>query len=347
MPSQGQSGARPPSQRRVTIGTIARELGVHPSTVSRALNGRTRVSDERVEQVRQAALALGYMPNPWARSLRTRQSHLIGLVVPHLTDGVLAVMFEAAEDRARRAGYQAVTSSTRDQDDEERRLVKALVDRLVDGLILATPTIDDPLLGELSAQQMPFVLVNRRSGSFPVVRGHDELGAYLAVRHLIAGGHRRIGLISGPQAVSTAVDRHAGYKRALEESGIRWDSALVVASTFAPSGGVRAASELLGRSDRPTAIFAINDATAIGAMAVARDLGLEIPRDLALVGYNDTDLAALLPVPLSSVSVSVEEMGEIAVDLLIEQLRGLPARSVLITPRLVVRASSGVAHLRS
>jgi LacI family transcriptional regulator len=140
--------------------------------------------------------------------------------------------------------------------------------------------------------------------------------------------------------MSTAADRRRGYERALAEASIPLDGSLVVESTFSAEGGVNAASDLLSRNDRPTAIFAVNDATAVGAMAVARDLGLSIPDDVALVGYNDTELAGMLPVPLSSVSVPVREMGELAVDLLLEQLEGAEPRSVLLTPRLVVRASS-------
>ena len=304
MPRQGPAQRIEDARPRVTIATIADALGVHPSTVSRALSdGSQRVSAGRALQIREAAAAMGYQPNPWARSLRTSRSSLIGLVVPRLTDGVLALMFEAAEDRARQFGYQAVTCSTRDVDDEEGRLVRVLLARRVDGLILATPTIHDPLLDELEAAGVPFVLLNRGSGSHPGVRGNDELGGYLATRHLISGGHRRIGFICGSLGVSTAADRRSGYERALMEAGISIDESLVVESSFAAAGGLRAASDLLSRPDRPTAVFAVNDATAIGAMSVARDLGLDIPRDLALIGYNDTDLAALLPVPLSSVAV--------------------------------------------
>jgi len=249
-------------------------------------------------------------------------------------------MFEAAEDFARTFAYQAVTSSTRDIDEEERRLVRGLTDRRVDGVILATATLDDPLLDELEAQRIPFVLLNRRSGNHPVVRGDDELGAYLATRHLISNRHERIGFISGPSGISTAEDRRAGYRRALAEASIPFDASLVVESSFAAEGGARAATELLSREAPPTAIFAVNDATALGAMAVARDLGMAIPRDLAVVGYNDTELASMLPVPLSSVAVPVHEMGEVAVQLLLERIAGKPARSVVMSPRLVARASS-------
>lgn len=332
------------SAGRVTIATIARELGVHPSTVSRALSGGpTRISIARAARIREVAARMGYTPDPWARSLRTRRSGMLGLVVPRLTDGVLAKMFEAAEDFARAVGYQAVTLSTRDKDGEEGRLVQALTDRRVEGVILATATLIDPLLDELEAQGLPFVLLNRRSGTHPVVRGDDVRGAYLATRHLISNGHRDIGFISGPSGVSTAEDRRAGYERALTEASITVDPGRVVESSFAADGGVRAASVLLGRADRPTAIFAVNDATALGAMAVARDLGLVIPEDLAVVGYNDTELAALLPVPLSSVAVPVDEMGRVAVEVLLERIQGLPARSVVMEPQLVARASSAGA----
>ena len=304
-------------------------------------DGPGRLGSERGAEIRRVAEAVGYQPNPWARSLRTKRSGLIGLVVPRLTDGVLAKMFEAAEDFARTVAYQAVTSSTRDMDEEERRLVRGLTDRRVDGVILATATLNDPLLDELEAQHTPFVLLNRRSGNHPVVRGDDELGAYLATRHLISNRHKRIGFISGPAGISTAEDRRAGYLRALSEASIPFDASLVVESTFAAESGARAATALLSSAAPPTAIFAVNDATALGVVAVARDLGLSIPRDLAIVGYNDTELAAMLPVPLSSVAVPVQEMGVVAVQLLLERMAGKPPRSVVMSPRLVARASSG------
>jgi LacI family transcriptional regulator len=329
------------SRRRVTIATIAKELGVHPSTVSRALHGDAgSTSSARARRIREVAAEMGYTPDPWARSLRTRRSGLIGLVVPRLTDGVLAKMFEAAEDFARAVGYQAVTLSTRDKDGEEERLVRALIERRVDGVILATATLTDPLLDELEANALPFALLNRRSANHPVARGNDVLGGYLATRHLISVGHREIGFISGPSRVSTSEDRRTGYQRALAEASIPFDPDLIVESSFGADGGVRAASVLLGRERRPTAIFAVNDATALGAMAVARDLGLTIPDDLAVVGYNDTEIARLLPVPLSSVAVPVDDMGQNAVRILVERMRGLPPRSVVLEPQLVVRASS-------
>ncbi len=334
---------------RITIRTIAEELGVHASTVSRALDLRRSgdVSDEMALRIRALAAKRGYEPNPWARSLRTRESRTLGLLIPRLTDSVLAAMFEAAEDRARDHGYQAVTVSTRDQQHVEKRLVEVLLERRVDGLILATPIVDDPLLPELERQGVRFVLLNRASARYPSVRGDDEAGGYVATRHLLGQGHRRVAMIAGPPNVSTAHFRLSGYRRAHDELGVPIDPELVIPSMFSPRDGVEAATHLLAMRGRPTAIFAVNDSTAIGAMAVARDLNLRIPDDLAVVGYNDTDLAPLLPVPLSSVSLPIGDMGRAAVDTLVSNLtrpEDTPMDGQVFTPRLVARASSLFRH---
>jgi LacI family transcriptional regulator len=327
---------------RVTLQTVAEVSGVHRSTASRALNPieAQRVGDETIARVRLVAQELGYEPHPWARSLRTNRTMTIGLLIPRLTDVVLAAMFEAAEDRAREQGYQAVTVSTGDKEGVSRQLVDGLLDRRVDGLILATATLDDPLTDELNEQGIPFVLMNRASGDHPVVRGDDSIGGFLATRHLIAQGHRRIGFIGGLLDTSTAQLRLEGYRRAHDASHMATDSALVVPSSFSVDGGIGAAASLLSLADPPTAIFAVNDATAIGAMATLRDLGLAVPGDVAIVGYNNTDVGAALSVPLSSIAIPLQEIGRRAVDLLLEQLAGRHPHSVILPPRLVVRASS-------
>lgn len=330
---------------RATIRTLARELGVHPSTVSRALDTRRvgGVSDATIVKIRALAQERGYEPDPWARSLRTRKTHTVGLLMPRLTDPVIAAMFEAAEDRARDFGYQALTLSTRDQQHEQRRLVDVMLERRVDGLILATPVLDDPLLPEIEERGVSFVLLNRASEGYVSVHGDDEAGGYLATRHLLGQGHRRVAMIAGPANVSTARLRLQGYVRAHEEFAIVFDPQLVLASMFAPKDGVEAAARLLTMHDRPTAVFAFNDSTALGALAVARDLHLRVPEDLAVVGYNDTEVAPLLTVPLTSVALPVAEMGRAAVDILFAKLENEeqpPTDDRVFTPRLVARASS-------
>jgi LacI family transcriptional regulator len=293
-----------------------------------------------VEKVRQIASEMGYEPNPWARSLRTNRTKMIGLIIPRLTDAIVGQMFEGAEDAAHERGYQAVTLSTRDREGLQRELVDRLLERRVDGIILATATIHDPLLDELEERGVPFVLMNRGSGDHTTVRADDELGGFLATRHLIGQGHRRIGVIAGPLDFSTAVMRLDGYRRAHAEANFPIDESLIAVSTLSVEGGATAAAQLLSAANPPTAIFAVNDSTAIGTMGTARDLGFRIPQDLAVVGFNETSLSAMLPIPLSSVSLPLREMGLRAMDLLLDSIEGKPVQSVILPPRLVVRTSS-------
>jgi LacI family transcriptional regulator len=325
----------------VTIKTIAKAAGVHPSTVSRALapTAEDHIGGDTITRIRALADSLGYEPNPWARSLRTRRSLTVGMVMPRLTD-FLAPMFEGAEDRAREHGYHAVAASTRDNDLEERKVITAMLERRVDGLIIATSAAESPFLDELAERRVRFQLLNRVSGSHPSVSVNDELGGYWATMHLLRRGHDRVGFVAGPLRFSSAAMRLRGFERAHAEAGLQVDPALVRESGFDPVSGAAAASMLLALPDRPTAVFAVNDPVAIGVLAAARDLGLRVPEDLAVVGFNDNDLSQMLAVPLSSVSIPLEKMGRLAVDLLIEQIKDGPPRSEVLEPRLVVRASS-------
>lgn len=328
-------------RRKPTLKNIADAAGVHPSTVSRALSSSehdSRIPAETVERIRKAARELDYEPNPWAQSLRTRRSMMLGLVIPRLTDYVLAHVFESAQRRALEHGYQTITLSTGAAPASGR--AQNLIERHTDGLILADVLLDDSRLDELAAARMPFVLLNRTSGSHPSVSGDDELGGYLATRHLLEQGHRRIAHLSGPSTVSTGLKRAAGYRRALEEAGIAADPALVAEGEFDVPSALAAAQRLLGLADRPTALFAVNDISALAAMSVARDSGLRVPEDLALVGYNDSEVSPLLPIPLTSVRVPLLDMGILAVDALIDRMGGAMPPTRLLEPVLVPRQSS-------
>lgn len=330
------------SKNRPTIYTIASELGVAPSTVSRALNPNTshRVGADTIERVKAKARELGYSANRAAASLRTHRTSTLGLVVPRLTDGVVAVMSEAAEDTARRSGYQVVTTSTSDEPSREKEIVDFLRSRDVDGLILATAMEGDTLLDELAEDGVPFVLMNRSSGTYVSIAADDELGGYLATSHLLGQGHEKIGYIAGPLSTSTSRQRLEGYLRAHDEAGTPTDPSLLVESSFRLEGGMTGANRLLSRVSRPTAILAVTDQVAIGAMAAARDLGLAVPKDLAVVGYNDSELAALLQIPLSSIRLPLADIGRMAAETLLRLLDGEEVSSVSMTPLLMARASS-------
>lgn len=326
----------------ITLEAVARRAGVHTSTVSRALNPATarRVSPTTVTRIRQIAQELGYEPNPWARSLRINKTHLIGLVIPRLTESVVATMFEAAEERARRNGYQAITVSTQDDPGEQDRLARTLLDRRVDGLVLATCRAKDRLPARLEAEGVPLVLMNRASGNHATVRPDDERGGYIATEHLLDLGHRRIGMIAGPLDTVPTIHRLEGYRQAHAAAGLPVDEKLIVKSRLDMDSGAAAARQLLSLRKPPTAIFAINDVVAIGAMWVANQHGLQIPDDLAIVGYNDLPLSARLPIPLTSVAVPLADMGQHAIDLLVDRINGLPRASHVLPVQLHVRASS-------
>jgi len=231
-----------------------------------------------------------------------------------------------------------VVATTEDQPESERLAVQTLVRRRVDGLVLTTARLGTP-----TAQGVPHALALRTDGVGPASVGDDRLGARLAVRHLLDHGHRRIGLVGGPAYASSASDRHAGYRQALQDAGIEVDESLVAGEAFSMESGENAGRALLDRAERPTAIFAVNDDTAIGVMAVAHALGLRVPEDLSVVGYNDIPVVSRLPVPLTTVRVPFAQIAAGALDLLRGAERGESPRTLVAAPTLIPRSSTGAA----
>jgi LacI family transcriptional regulator len=322
---------------------VARKVGVNKSTVSRVLSGKSPMgaSPETAEAIRDAARELGYFVDPWAASLRTQRTQTIGVLLPRLTDSVLAMIFEAIDEVATQAGYQVLVASTGDDVEEQRRRVQLLEGRRVDGMVITTARVDDEkYLDELRDRGVRFVLANRAVGRHLVARGDDRGGGMQATRHLLAAGHRRIGIIAGATYARTSADRTQGYRDALAESDIDLDPRLVVESGPHVDEGVRGARELLAVDPPPTAIFAVNDQIAVGAMAAIKDAGLQVGSEVAVVGYNDTPLSSRLPIPLSSVHHPVDAIGRLAMQSLLALLDGQQPDSVTLPVHLTVRASS-------
>lgn len=322
---------------------VAERAGVNKSTVSRVLSGKNPMgaSPGTADAIRTAARELGYFVDPWAASLRTQRTRSIGVLLPRLTDTVLAMIFEAIEEVATQSGYQALVASTGDDADEQRRRVSLLEGRRVDGLVITTARTDDKhYLDELRSRGLPFVLANRAVGDHPVARGDDRGGGAMATRHLLANGHRRIGIIAGAAYAATSADRTVGYRDALAEAEIDVDPRLIVESGPHVDDGVHGGRRLLSVDPRPTAIFAVNDQIAVGAMAAIRDVGLKVGSDVAVVGYNDTPVSARLPIPLTSVQHPVRAIGRHAMQTLLDLLAGEQPTSVTFPVQLTVRASS-------
>ena len=326
----------------VTIVDVARAAGVSKSTVSRVLDERLpRSTNATADRVRKVAAELGYVRDPLASGLRRVGTSTIGVVVPHLTDTVMAMFYEQIAAAAATRGLFAVVATTDDDLDTEKVAVESLVRRRVDGLVLTTARIGTAIPLGPANPPLPHVLALRTNYTSSAAVGDDRLGAHLATRHLLDLGHRRIGLVCGPPYASTAREREAGFRDAHADAGLPVDGTLLAGDSFSMQSGEKAGRTLLDRPDRPTAVFAINDNNAIGVMAAAHTLGLRIPDDLSLVGYNDIPVVSRLPVPLTTVRVPFGQIAANALELLREAGDAAPPRTLIAAPTLIPRASAG------
>ncbi|PZQ50708.1 MAG: LacI family transcriptional regulator [Rhodovulum sulfidophilum] len=333
-----QSEERP---GRVTILDVAAAAGVSKSTVSRILDERLPRSDSpTARRVRQVAADLGYTRDATAASLRRGKSLTVGVIVPRLTDTVMAMLYEAIAHASVRTGQFAIVATTDDEPGADRIAAESLLRRGVDGLILSTARAEDDFPDQLAARGVPFVLALRSDGKSLSSVADDRLGGYLATRHLIDLGHRRIGLIAGPGYASSSRGRAAGYREAMAEAGLPVAPDWVIPSSFGIDSGAEAAEALMRLDPPPTAIFAVNDNTAIGALSTIGRLGLSVPEDVSLVGYNDIPIVSRLPAPLTSVRVPFDQIATAALELLASEPALPRERFRVATPTLIPRRSS-------
>jgi LacI family transcriptional regulator len=303
---------------RATIIDVAAAAGVSKSTVSRILDERLPRSDSATaRRVRQVAAELGYMRDVAAASLRRGKSLTIGVIVPRLTDTVMAMLYEAIAHAATRSGQFAIVATTDDEPGADQDAARRLLERGVDGLVLCTAREGDDFADQLAARDVRFVLALRTDGRSLASVGDDRLGGYLAARHLLDLGHRRIGVIAGPSYASSSRGRVQGYRDAMAEAEISVDPDLLVPSSFGIDAGAEAAEALMRLDPAPTAIFAVNDNTAIGALSGLHRIGLSVPEDVSLVGYNDIPIVSRLPVPLTTVRVPFDQIAVAALELLL------------------------------
>jgi LacI family transcriptional regulator len=334
------SAARP-----VTLKELAARAGVHPSTISRVVNNDPvlRVSAETRARIEALLEETDYRPDVVARSLRLRQTFVLAMIIPDITNPLFANIFMGIEAVAGERGYSVILANTGGSAQRERAHLRSLQARRVDGMILASVSLGDPSVTWMREQGIRHVLVNRYSGPRdPFVGADDHAGGMIATRHLVALGHRRIAHLAGSPGVSTAVQRRRGYMAALEEAGIAPEPDLVVESDYLEATGRQAMERLLDLPRPPTAVFAVNDMAAMGAHAAVIDRGLRIPGDVAIVGYNDVPFAARLAPPLTTLRVPVREFGRISAEMLIDQIHSGRSvlRRVVLQPELVIRGST-------
>lgn len=328
-----------------TLRQIASTLGLHYSTVSRVLNGTEEQAAAAAgaatqQRIRAAADEIGYSPDPLGRGLRTHRSALIGVLVPQLRDPAIAAIYEGIQTAANHAGYYTLVTNTFEDPATHRLQLRGLLERRVDALILADTRIDSDF-DELVRREVPFVLVNRPHPGVPSITVDDYEGGRLAAQHLLDVGCRDIAILTGPEYARTSLDRAAGARDALAAAGRPVPDERVLYRAYDAPGGRRAATELLRQGgDPPDGIFVASDGGAIGAMAALRERGLQVPADVALVGFSDLDFAADLPVPLTTVRSPMQEMGADGAHAVLELLGGGAPETRRLEPALIVREST-------
>jgi LacI family transcriptional regulator len=327
---------------------VASKAGVSPMTVSRVINDSPRVNDGTRRRVEAAIADLGYVPNRLARGLIRRKTGALGVIVPDVANPFFTLVVRGAEEVAWRAGYHVILCNTQADLERERGYLEDMLAFQVEGLLIA-PVSDRsrPHLRALTQNNVPFVLIDRSIAGYEgdLVQGDSIGGARLLVEHLLELGHRRIAMITETNEVSTARDRVRGYREALEAAGVAFEEGLVAeTSALDPRGAHDATFRLLDLAEPPTAIFAVNNIAVVGVAEAARERGLAVPGDLALVCFDDIEYASRFHPFLTAMVQPAETFGTIATQLLLDRLAGRVAkrrRLVVLPADFVVRESSG------
>ncbi|MGY1810939.1 LacI family DNA-binding transcriptional regulator [Blastococcus sp. SYSU D00669] len=329
------------SSSRVTMQQVAAEAGVSISTVSKVINGRYGVSAETVEHVTRVINRLGYEASLVARSLRNRRTNVVGVLVMDFEPFSTEVL-KGVADAVHGSGYELIAYSAGGHPEEhvgwERRSLTRLMATLVDGAVLVTPTVTDV------HADGPVVAVDPHTGPsrLPSVAADNLQGARLGVEHLLGLGHTRIGMITGRSDLLSAQQREQGYREALDTAGLSVDESLVRSGGFEPERAREAARELLSLSQPPTAVFAANDLSALMTMEAAAELGMDVPRQLSVVGFDNIPESALADPPLTTVQQPIRRMGQEAARMLLALISGEEVADLhrTLATSLVRRAST-------
>jgi DNA-binding LacI/PurR family transcriptional regulator len=345
MGDQGGDGSPQPKAARArppTIKDVAERAGVSKSLVSRVLRGAEAVSAQRRAAVMAAADELGYRPNAVARSLVQQRSFQVGVVVSDLHNLFFAEVIDGIDGAAAERGYRTLLATGNRVADAEAQALEMLLELRMDGVILLGPRLLGAAIAG-AARSVPVAVVGApaRVPGVDVVVNDDVRGAELAVEHLAGLGHRRIGMVDGGQGAG-AVERRTGYEAAMRRLGLG-DQVRVAPGDFTEEGGYRGARQLLTADAPPTAIFASNDLAAVGALEAIEEAGFRVPRDVSLVGYDNTALASLRHVSLTTVHQPRREIGQMAMRAVLRRIDGPSsrARRVVLEPKLVARQTTG------
>jgi LacI family transcriptional regulator len=328
----------------VTIKDVARAANMSVATVSRVLNGSGPVSEETGRLIREVAGRMRYVPHSGARSLITSKTDTLGVLLPDLYGEFFSEIIRGMDSTAQRHGFHLLISRTYADKHEIETAMRAMRGR-VDGVVVLSPDLDsDSLLNLPSTIPVVLLCSVARGSEMDSLTIQNCRGAREMVTHLVDRGHRRIGIIKGSPRNYDAAERLRGYRMALRDAGIAPEASLEREGDFTEATGYSATIELLAMAKRPTAIFAANDAMAIGALSALRESGVRVPDDMAVAGFDDIPLARYMDPPLSSVHVPICELGERAVEMLLHGVthkNDHPRRRERVSTELVIRRSTG------
>ncbi|MGG1877565.1 LacI family DNA-binding transcriptional regulator [Paenibacillus cisolokensis] len=328
---------------KATIYDIAREAGVSIATVSKVINGKGKISEERRREIIEIMDRLHYQPSVIASALTGKHTYTFGLLIPDISNPFFAEVARAVEDRAHQLGYSVIICSTDNKDDRVERYIGLLKQKSVDGIIMGTGIERVDMAAELSGS-MPVVAIGREWSSVPVhtVVADDYQGGRAAASHLLGLGHRRCAVLSESMTIISSRERVQGYRQALEEADIPLHNDHIRICKFTIEDGRRNTALLLADENRPTALFCCNDLLAVGALQAAREAGVRVPEQLSIVSFDNTILAAVTDPPLTSVAQPMEQLGAMAVNLLVKELEEKPSdkQRIVLQTELIVREST-------
>ncbi|SEK47565.1 transcriptional regulator, LacI family [Paenibacillus sp. cl141a] len=329
---------------RATIYDVAREAGVSIATVSHVINGKGKISRERREEILDIMKRLNYRPNAIASALAGKRTFTLGLLVPDISNPFFAEMARSVEDQGHQLGYSVIICSTDNQEEKVKRYVNLLRQKQVDGVIIGTGISHGELLKPLQEHSLAIALIARDNPALDAssVRVHDLEGGRLAAEHLLQLGHRRLAVLAENERVTSSSERVRGFVEAAASHGLELSPGCIAACDHKIEDGYRRAKAMLELAVRPTALFCCNDLLAVGALRAARELGLRVPEECSVVSFDDTILASVTDPPLTVIAQPIEQMGRMAVDLVVRGLsgKGDPACRIVLPPELIVRQST-------
>lgn len=327
-----------------TIYDIAKAANVSIATVSKVINNSGRISDKTRKRIMKIMDEMDYRPSVVASALTKKRTFTIGLLIPDLANPFFAEIARSVEDRAQELGFNVIICNTDNKAEKEEKYIELLKQKGADGIIMATAAHNHAIVKKLIEQNETVAVIARDMPSLAVdaVLVDDFLGGYMAANHLMECGHQHMAVIAENLQVASSRQRVRGFRQAMEDAGLTLEERWIRESAYHVADGKQTAAALLAEPDAPTAVFACNDLLAIGVIQAARERGMAIPRDLSVVGFDNTILATIIDPPLTTIAQPIQEMGKQVVDLVARNIDGQSAskQRFVLLPELIVRGST-------